>query len=203
MQPSNRNRTRGTDILSFLPLLFRSVDAEKLTSAAPLFLNRAVHRGDIRRLMKGYYVNSWKSRITGKAPSIEEIACFLRRPSYISCEWALNAQSVIDQAPTVCSVITLAPSVGKRNRVELDGTTLEYSRIKAELFWGYNFANNANLAAPEKALLDILYLRRRLSMADEINWEFVDPQKLTQFALRYPPFVQAALRPLLEKGRPR
>jgi len=194
LPPSTRKRIKGSDLLSFLPILFRAVEVAKLTTAPHLFLNRAVQRGEIKRLMKGYYVNSWKSRITGKAPSVEQIACFLRRPSYISCEWALNAQSVLDQAPTVCSVITLAPSVGRRNRVDLEGIMLEYSRIKGELFWGYNGADGANIATPEKALLDILYLRRHMAMADEINWEFVDLKKLDKFAAEYPPFVQALLR---------
>lgn len=194
MLSSNRKRTAKQEILAFLPLLFQSIDAGKLTSAPQLFLNRARKRGDITCIIKGYYINTWKSKIIGEEPSIEQIACFVRRPSYISCEWALNAHNVIDQAPTVCTVITLSSSVGRRNRIDLEGTEIEYSKIKEELFWGYEFANNAHLATPEKAILDTVYLRRKLPVADEINWEFVDLKKLQNFMSKYPKSVRAYLQ---------
>ena len=198
MKSSPEKHKRSQDLLTFLPILFRSVDAGKLTSSPQIFLNRAVKRGDIARLIRGYYVNTWKGRITGEQPTIEQIACFLRRPSYISGEWAMNAHSLIDQAPTVCTVITLAPSVGQRNRVMLGATAIEYSRIKEELFWGYEFANGAYLASPEKAILDTIYLRGKLPVADEINWDFVNVKKLKKSAEHYPLSVRKYLRELIE-----
>ncbi len=191
---SNRKRTRKEDLLAFLPLLFQTADVGKLTRAPQLFVNRARKRGEITPIIRGYYVNTWKSRITEKEPSIEQIACFARRPSYISCEWALNAHNIIDQAPTVCTAVTLSSSVGQRNRIELGSMAIEYSRIKEELFWGYDVADGARIALPEKAILDTVYLRRKLPVADEINWEFVDLGKLRAFADKYPRTVRTYLR---------
>lgn len=181
------------EVLAFLPLLFQSTDVGKLTSAPHLFINRARKRGDIDCIIKGYYINTWKAKITEERPSIEQIACFVRRPSYISCEWALNAHNVIDQVPTVCTVITLASSVGLRNRIDLEGTDIEYFKIKEKLFWGYEFANNAYMALPEKAILDTIYLRQKLPVPDEINWEFVDREKLRNFMIHYPQTVRSHL----------
>ncbi|RJQ65699.1 MAG: hypothetical protein C4530_00195 [Desulfobacteraceae bacterium] len=193
---ADRRRSGKEEILAFLPLLFQSADVGKLTGAPHLFLNRARKRGDIKCIVKGYYINTWKAKITGKNPSIEQIACFVRRPSYISCEWALSAHNVIDQVPTVCTVITLVSSVGRRNRIDLEGTGIEYSKIKERLFWGYEFANNAYMALPEKAILDTIYLRQKLPVSDEINWEFVDRGKLRNFLVSYPQAVRSYLQNL-------
>ena len=192
-----RKRIRKEDILSFLPLLFQSADAGKLTSAPQLFLNRARKRGDISQIIRGYYLNSWKSRIIGKEPSIEEVACFVRRPSYVSCEWALNIHNILDQAPRVCTVITLSSSVGKRNRINLGDTVIEYSKIKPELFTGFEFIDGAHIARPEKAILDTLYLRRQLPVMDELNWQFVDFEKLKTAAHSYPKSVRDFLSSLV------
>ncbi|MEW6219077.1 MAG: hypothetical protein AB1634_06015 [Thermodesulfobacteriota bacterium] len=152
------------------------------------------------RLIRGCYVNVWKARIAGQEPTIEQIACFLRPPSYISAEWALNAHGLLDQAPTVCTVVTLAPSVGRRNRVVLPGAVIEYSRIKESLFWGFESANGAFLARPEKAVLDTIYLRGRLPVEDEINWQAVSLPRLGRSAALYPRSVRAYLQALLGKA---
>ncbi|MDO9111278.1 MAG: hypothetical protein Q7U40_11520 [Desulfatirhabdiaceae bacterium] len=96
------------DILYKLPLLFRSADLPKFTGNANVFLTRALQRGMITRLTHGVYLNT---RMKGE-PSIEEAACFVRTPSYISAEWALHLHGIILQAPSVCTVITLSTAVG-------------------------------------------------------------------------------------------
>ena len=199
MTSSKGKRTTRQDILAFLPLLFQSADVGKLTRAPHLFLHRAKARGEISAIIKGYYINAWKGNITGQTPSIEQIACFVRRPSYISCEWALNAANVIDQAPTVCTVITLSPSVGRRNRIFLGNTAIEYSKIKESLFWGYEVSNGAYLATAEKAILDTVYLRGKLPVVDEMNWEFVDLKKLKKSLDKYPRSVQRYVKAVISE----
>ena len=68
------------EILQALPALFRSADILKYTGNANVFLTRALERGYITRLTRGVYVNSRMK----SAPSLEEAACFVRTPSYIS-----------------------------------------------------------------------------------------------------------------------
>ena len=50
------------------------------------------------------------------------------------------------------------------------------------------------MATAEKAILDTVYLRGKLPMVDEMNWEFVDPKKLKKFLGKYPNFVQKYLK---------
>jgi len=193
---STEKRIRSEDILSFLPALFRAVDVEKLSPSPPAFLNQAVKNGRLERIMRGYYLNLWKCRITGQWPSVEQIGCFLRQPSYVSCEWALNFHNILEQVPTVCTVVTLAPSVGRRNRVELPEVVLEYSRVKNTLFGGFEYHDGANIALPEKALLDTLYLHLTLPVPDELNRENIDPDKLRKMAAPFPETVKRKLQTL-------
>ena len=72
--------------LKLLPVLFRKQDAEKVTPHVGMFLSRAVRKGLIHRLNRGNYINSFLYGF----PGVEEVACFLRPPAYISCEWALK-----------------------------------------------------------------------------------------------------------------
>ena len=90
-------------------------------------------------------------------PSLEEAACFIRTPSYISAEWALHLHGIILQAPTVCTVLTLSTAVGVRRNLLRHGVTIEYSRISSRLYFGFETRNGFNLALPEKALLDAVY----------------------------------------------
>ena len=73
----------------------------------------------------GVYVNVFlKNR-----PEIEEVACFLRTPSYISCEWALNRHGILLQSPVVCTVLTLSTAVGSARNVQYGGVTIEFSHL--------------------------------------------------------------------------
>ncbi len=154
MKGERAKKKKTVDILRFLPSLFRYADASKLTSNPNVFLTRALKAGYVSRIMRGVYFNTFK-----EAPSVEEVACYLRTPSYISCEWALNYHNIILQVPSVCTVITLSSSVGERNRVTYRETAVEYSRISENLFYGFETREGFNIASPEKALLDTVYLR--------------------------------------------
>ncbi len=191
---TNNQRHRAEEILTFLPVLFRTADVEKLSPTPSLFLNRAARRKRVIRIMRGVYMNVWKCAIIGVKPSVEEVASFLRPPAYISCEWALNHHGVLDQFPSVCTVITLAAAVGKRNVVFLpeDRTSIEFSRIKPELFWGFERGpGEFSMATAEKAFLDIIYLRGHLPFRDELNIHLIDQRRLARMAAQFPAWVRA------------
>lgn len=121
--------------LKCLPRLFRTQDVEKLTSHAGVLLSRAAQEGLVYRINRGNYVNS----LLHGFPRVEEVACFLKPPAYVSCEWARHYHGTILQAPTVCTVVTLNTSVGKKRRVTYQGVTLEFSKISDSLFFGYSY----------------------------------------------------------------
>ena len=119
---------------------------------------------------------------------MEQVACFVRQPSYISCEWALNYHGILLQSPKVCTAITLHSGIGKRNRISYGGYVIEYSRIAEKRYLPEEILNlgNASMASPEKAFLDAVYLRRRLPFADELEKDILDTEKLAKVAVFYP-----------------
>lgn len=169
-------------ILQELPQLFRFADVEKYTGNANVFLTRALKRGLVRRIARGVYVND----LLKNRPGIEEVACFLRTPSYISCEWALNRHGLTLQSPVVCTVLTLSTAVGSSRNIAYGGVTIEFSHIAARLFTGFETRTGFNLALPEKALLDTIYLRKTIPLKDELNLESLDRKKLDLFSALYP-----------------
>jgi len=180
------------EILNRLPILFRKVEVEKWTPHAPVFLTRAVRKGWIHRLSGGYYVNAFLK----DWPGVEEVGCFLRTPSYISGEWALHKYGILLQAPRTCTVITLQSSVGESRSIDYQGITLEFSRIAPKLFWGFKRDGDYDLATPEKALLDLLYLRGKIPFADELELGEVDFKKLLDFSQKFPKTVQKKISQL-------
>jgi predicted transcriptional regulator of viral defense system len=180
------------DILQALPTLFRSADLSKFTGNANVFLTRALKRGFITRLTRGVYVNS---RLKAE-PSLEEAACFVRTPSYISTEWALHQHGVIIQVPTVCTVVTLSTAVGVSRNLSWRGVTVEYSHIADRLYFGFEAREGFNLAMPEKALLDCIYYRNAVPFRDELELEQLDAERLQEMALSFPVRVREMVRKL-------
>jgi hypothetical protein len=174
------------DILQALPALFRSADLLKYTGNANVFLTRALERGFVTRLTRGVYVNS---RLKAE-PSLEEAACFVRTPSYISAEWALHLHGVIIQVPTVCTVVTLSTAVGVSRNLQWRGVAIEYSHIADRLYFGFEARDGFNLAMPEKALLDYLYYRNALPFQDELEMDMLDVGRLQEMAQVFPARVR-------------
>lgn len=180
--------------LKTLPRLFRAPDARKVAPHTSVFLYRAAQDGLIRRLNRGTYANTF---LYG-APALEEVACFLRPPAYISCEWALNYHGVLLQSPQACSVMTLHTAVGRERSVIYQGITIEFSRIAPRLFHGYATERGVAMATPEKALLDTLHLRRRIPAADELEMDRIDVSRLLRLSGPYPGTVRSGIRQLLD-----
>ncbi|GBD99096.1 hypothetical protein BMS3Abin07_01128 [bacterium BMS3Abin07] len=194
MKKQRARKKKTVDILRFLPSLFRYADVSKLTSNPNVFLTRALKSGYVTRIMRGVYLNTFK-----KMPSVEEVACYLRTPSYISCEWALNYHNIILQVPSVCTVITLSSAVGKRNKVNFRGTAIEYSRVLEKLFYGFETGEGFNIASPEKALLDTVYLRKHAPFPGELELGNIDMNKLRDHSEMFPKIVKKKIKMLLER----
>ncbi len=186
----------SVSILKQLPPMFRYADVEKFTANANVFLTRAKDKGLVERVTRGVYLNTLREA----RPGIEELAYFLRTPSYISCEWALNRHGVLLQAPTVCTVLTLQTAVGQSRNVDFGGIAIEFSRIAPRLFNGYEVKDGYNLAVPEKALLDTIYLRKRVPFPDELELDRLDQEKLFDLAEEYPQVVQKRLKDMIQQN---
>ena len=115
-------------------------------------LNYYVKTGKLLNPRKGFYAKE------GYKP--EELACLLYPPTYISLEYVLQRAGVIfqyDSAITNVSYLT--------REVEIEGQTFRYRQIKGEMLTNTSGIilnkNNMNIATPERAFLDILYLNKR------------------------------------------
>jgi len=175
--------------LKLLPGLFRKQDAEKVAPHPGMFLSRAVKKGLIHRINRGNYINSFLYGF----PGVEEVACFLKPPAYISCEWALNYHGISLQSPVVCTVVTLSTSVGKKRNIQYQGSTIEFSRISPALFSGFDYVDRFYMASPEKAILDTLYYRGIIPAQDELEMDRVDFKLLLKMARKYPQSVSRSL----------
>jgi len=175
--------------LKLLPNLFRWQDAEKVAPHTTVFLSRAVKDGLIHRINRGNYINSFLYGF----PGVEDVACFLKPPAYITCEWALNFHGISLQGPVVCTVVTLSTSVGKRRNIQYQGITIEFSKISNHLYFGFIIHDNFYLATPEKAILDTLYYRKVIPAFDELELDCVDYDTLSKMATKFPTTVSRAV----------
>ena len=105
---------------------------------------------------KGLLLNPRKGVYTKRNYNPEELAGLVFVPSYISLEYVLQKAGVVFQYD---SAIT---SVSYLNReIEMAGQTFRYRQVKREVLYnldGIERIDNINMASPERALLDMLYL---------------------------------------------
>ena len=109
----------------------------------------------------------------------EKVANEIYYPSYLSFEKALSNYGILSQAPYTYTFATLRPT----KKVTIGGFEIEYSHLKKELFFGYVLKDGKNLALPEKALLDQLYMASRGLRA--VNIEELDLKEINKVKLLY------------------
>jgi hypothetical protein len=61
------------------------------------------------------------------------------------------------------------------------------------LFFGFSREERYDLATPEKALLDLLYLRGQAPFRDELELGHLDVEKLRQYSQKFPKTVRKKL----------
>ena len=93
------------------------------------------------------------------------------------------------QSPVVCTAVTLSSAVGKHRGIDYQGITIEFSRIAPSFFFGFTSIDDFYMATPEKALLDTMYLRRRLPTPDELELEGIHLDSLNEMARKFPSTV--------------
>ncbi|GHU64798.1 hypothetical protein FACS1894123_10050 [Bacteroidia bacterium] len=122
-------------------------------------LNYYVQKGKLLNLQRGIYAKE------GYNP--QELACRLYAPTYISFETVLLAAGVIFQ---YYETITNASYLSRE--VEVDNQAIKYRKLKGEILVNPKGVmlnrNNINIATPERAFLDMLYLNKNYYF-DNIN----------------------------------
>lgn len=97
------------------------------------------------------------------------IANQLYSPSYISLEYVLAYYSLIPETVYQLTSVTTR----KTKKIENDLGAFNYNNCKSDLFFGYSVIQakqnfSYKIAEPEKAVLDLLYLRKDLADKDSL-----------------------------------
>ena len=162
-------------------------------------LSRLVKSGIIEHPVRGWYVNPFR------APSNEELAMVIRYPSYLSMEYALSKQGILSQNVFTYTLITTKLPYLYRTKKNI----FEFHQVKRSLFWGYQKEGFVQIAEPEKALLDLVYIKvvrgRSLnlrvfgSLVEDMYLEDIDYKKLFQYAKRYDKTTRKVISGLMVK----
>lgn len=121
-----------------------------------LQLTRWVNSGRIYQLRRGLYSIAPPYQKIQPHPFL--VANHLQRASYVSLQSALAFYGLIPETVN----ITISVTAGRPERLETPLGIFEFRHIKTTLLFGYQMIDlggqNALMATPEKALLDLVYL---------------------------------------------
>lgn len=158
--------------------------------AALVQLSRWVASGKLIKLRRGYYLIAQPFR--KREPNLHYLANILCRPSYISLVYALGYYGLIPEAVHAITSVT----VGRPQHIRASVGRFDYRHVSPRLFWGYRTQEPLSeepvqIAEPEKALLDMIYLTPGAS--DEAffeslrlqHTEVIDLEKFADFASRF------------------
>jgi len=113
-------------------------------------LNKLVKKGKLLNIRKGVYAKE------GYKP--EELACLLYTPTYISLGYVLQRSGIIFQYDnTITNISYLTREIYVNEQI------IQYRQMKSETLLnmsGIINKNNINIATPERAFLDTLYLNK-------------------------------------------
>jgi len=155
----------------------------------------AVRKAVLRLEKKGYLVRVGRNLYANRLghPSLEALAMILGVPCYVSFESALERHGLLSQMPLVLTCASTSQSGWRRTPLG----EIRFHRVQPALFFGYRAEQGILWAEPEKALLDWLYIHRKLYGAtpslDELAWDALDIERLQEWAGRYPRPVRMAL----------
>lgn len=171
--------------LSDIAMIFPSTDNKYLANKMGYY----VQTGRLLNPRKGIYAKPDYDPL--------EFANLLYTPSYISLEYVLQQAGIIFQYDSRYTSVSYLS-----REIEVDDKIYNYRRIKEEVIidtTGINRKDNVNIATPERAFLDILYLNKDFYF-DNIN--SLDKQLITRIL---PVYKSAALEKrvtkLLKNGR--
>lgn len=163
----------------FTSALLRAGDVDSTDLASQL--SRWVASGRLVQLRRGVYALPEAYRSRPAHPF--EVANLLVRPSYVSMEGALAHHGVIPEAVFATTSVTTA----RAGEFDTPLGRYTFQHIAPALFWGYavEAAGGAEVfvARPEKALLDLVYLRPAAEDPAFLEQLRLDASRLDQAAL--------------------
>lgn len=160
---------------------FRSRDIELIVKDrgyTSLLLHTMERRGEIKRIVKGFYSKSDDPVVT----------VFAFKPSYIGLQEALSLRQIWEQETNVVLVTPLKVKPGLR---EIMGSSVVLHRIKKEYFFGFDYLRYGEIYLPvsdrEKTLLDFVYFNETPGTdVLKLMVEGIERVKLREYLSHYP-----------------
>lgn len=119
-----------------------------------------VKRGKLRNIRRGIYVKELYSR--------EELAGKIFVPSYISLDYVLQKSGSVFQYSDQITCISYLS-----REISVDGLSLRYHKIKNDVLYNTSGIirenSGINIAVPERAFLDYLYLNKQIYLDSNEN----------------------------------
>ena len=170
MQTPEKNKNIAFAIRNSSDSVFRFVDMSMLTgetnyNALNQKLNYAARNKKILNPRRGIY-----AKLTF---SYEEVANKIFTPSYISLEYVLKQNGIIQQTDdTITSTCYLS------RKIHVDEQAMSYHKFKSEILvhpLGVIRKKSVNIATVERAFLDLLYLEKHYDFA---NLDIINKQSI-------------------------
>lgn len=126
-----------------------------------------IKKGYLKRIKDGLYVFAMMSEEIDSMVLAEK----MYEPSYLSLEFALNYYGIIPDIPGTYTSVTSRTTKYFKNNFG----NYTYQKVKAEFFTGYETKIEKkvsfNIATPEKALMDFIYLNKNKIKDDPEFWK--------------------------------
>ena len=167
-------------------------------------LSRWNRSGKIIMVAPGFYVLPVE---TNDETDLFAIAGRMYTPSFVSLESALSFYGLIPE--TVLSVTSVCTR--KTRRINSPLCTFIYRSVQPEFFFGYEAKKGRKhrflMASPERAIVDLLYLRRDISSSEDMlelrfdaeTFNGLDPMEILDIADRFnKPWLKRKVKILLK-----
>ncbi len=141
-------------------------------------LTRLRQKGIIDRCENVWFIRSDPSTIFEVARLVEPI-------SYLSLESALFERNILSQASKTLTMVT----TGRPGEVKTSLGNIIFHHIKVGIFFGFD---PDAIAYPEKALLDLIYLKRKKGIPlpwDSLYTNTLDHERLKEYSKCFPDWV--------------
>ena len=169
-----------------------------LTTTRSAFF-RQQQRGLVESVANNLFVNRLALDFSG-----HELINLLRPESYLSLESVLRNSGISTQSPRDLTCVT----TGEPGKFGTSTFSIRYRHVTTRLFWGFQPKRTRygkyNLAEPEKALLDWIYLLRQegsIVPTDELDISRLDLAKLLQYSEKFPKPVRQQVLELIAAAK--
>lgn len=143
------------------------IGEEKNSANLKSKINYYVKSGLILNIRKGFYAK--------RNFNIEEFACKLNAPTYISLDYVLQKEGLIFQYSNVITSVSHLSRV-----INIEGYQIEYRKVKNSVLLNSigirRLSTGINIATPERAVLDSLYLNKAgyFDNIEKLNFDLME-----------------------------